>query len=252
MQCVVLAGGLGTRMRAFTEQIPKALIPVEGVAFIDLQLAWMASHGVSEVVLSIGYRGDLLKQHVGDGARFGIPVRYVDEGSELRGTGGALRFALEQGVLADTFLVTYGDSFLPIDFAALGTAFHAAKQPAAMTVLHNGGRWDTSNVVFENGRLVVYDKQRRGRAAVDYQYIDYGVSVLARSVIAECVPEFTSAGSYDLADLFHDLSVRGELTGIEVFERFYEVGSPAGLRDFSEWVAARRAQGGLAWASHVV
>ena len=249
MQCVVLAGGLGTRMRAYTEQIPKALIPVEGSPFIDLQLAWMASHGVSEVVMSIGYRGDMLRQHVGDGARFGIPVRYVDEGTELRGTGGALRFALEEGALAETFLVTYGDSFLPIDFGALGEAFHAAKQPAAMTVLHNGGRWDTSNVVFENGRLVVYDKKRVDRPAADYQYIDYGVSVLSRSVIAQRVPQ---AGSYDLADLFHDLSVRAELTGIEVFERFYEVGSPAGLRDFSEWIAARRAQGGLAWANHVV
>lgn len=251
MQCVVLAGGLGTRMRAFTEQIPKALIPVDGIAFIDLQLAWMASHGVTEVVLSIGYRGDLLRNHVGDGERFGIPIRYVDEGTELRGTGGALRFALEQQALAETFLVTYGDSFLPIDFAALGVSYseNAAKQPAAMTVLHNGGRWDTSNVVFENGRLVLYDKKRADRPASDYQYIDYGVSVLARSLIVDCVPE---TGRYDLADLFHTLSVRGELAGIEVFERFYEVGSPAGLRDFSEWVAAQRAQGGLAWASRVV
>jgi NDP-sugar pyrophosphorylase family protein len=236
-------------MRAFTEQIPKALIPVDGIAFIDLQLAWMASHGVSEVVLSIGYKGDLLKRHVGDGGRFGISVCYVDEGTELRGTGGALRFALEKEALAETFLVTYGDSFLPIDFAQVGDAYYKAKRPAAMTVLHNGGRWDTSNVVFEDGRLVVYDKKRSDRPTADYQYIDYGVSVLARSVIEDCVPE---AGSYDLADVFHDLSLRGELTGIEVFERFYEVGSPAGLHDFTEWVAARRAQGELAWASPLV
>lgn len=249
MQCVVLAGGLGTRMRAFTDQIPKALIPVDGIPFIDLQLAWMASHGVTEVVMSIGYLGELLKQHLGEGERFGIPVRYVDEGTELRGTGGALRFALEENALAETFLVTYGDSFLPIDFAALGGAFTAAKRPAAMTVLHNDGRWDTSNVVFERGQLSLYDKKRLDRPAADYQYIDYGVSVLARSVIVNNVPH---GCRYDLADLFHALSVRGELAGIEVFERFYEVGSPAGLRDFSAWVAARRAQGGLAWASRVV
>jgi len=236
-------------MRAFTEQIPKALIPVDGIPFIDLQLAWMASHGVSEIVLSIGYRGELLQKHVGDGERFGIPVRYVDEGTELRGTGGALRFALERDALAETFLVTYGDSFLPIDFAAVGGAFRAANKPAAMTVLRNAGRWDTSNVVFEDGRLVEYDKKRAGRAADAYQYIDYGVSVLARSLIADRVP---ASSSYDLADLFHGLSLRDELAGIEVFERFYEVGSPNGLRDFTAWVAERRAQGGLAWASHVV
>src|SRR4051812_50216976 len=90
MQCVILAGGLATRMRPLTETIPKALIPVAGVPFIDHQLAWLAGHGVTEVVLSVGYRGDMLRDHVGDGARYGLAVRVVDEGSELRGTAGAV------------------------------------------------------------------------------------------------------------------------------------------------------------------
>ena len=80
MQCVILAGGLATRMRPLTDTIPKALIPVAGRPFVDHQLAWLAGHGVTDVVLSIGYRGDMLRAHVGDGARYGLRVRYVDEG----------------------------------------------------------------------------------------------------------------------------------------------------------------------------
>jgi N-acetyl-alpha-D-muramate 1-phosphate uridylyltransferase len=244
MQCVLLAGGLGTRMRHLTEAMPKALIAIGDRPFIDYQLAWLATHGVSEVVLSIGYRGEMVRAHVGAGDRFGIPVRYVDEGADLRGTGGALRLALEQGVLDGRFFVTYGDSFLPIDFAAVERVFVASRKRAAMTILKNGGRWDTSNVIVEDGELVLYDKQRRDRPAQSFEYIDYGLSALQRSVVEELVP---SGEKFDLADVFYELSVRRELLGVEVTERFYEIGSPAGLADFTSWVEDARAKGELTW-----
>src|SRR4051812_12442912 len=199
MQCVILAGGLATRMRPLTEAIPKALIPVAGAPFIDHQLAWLARHGVTQVVLSIGYRGDMLRAHVGDGARFGLRVRYVDEGTDLRGTAGALRLALDQGALEEAFLVTYGDSFLPIDFDEVWRTFRASGRPALMTVFANHGRWDTSNVIFDGTSVVLYDKQHRTRPAADFTYIDYGLSALAREVV---VGEIAAGTKADLADLF--------------------------------------------------
>ncbi len=253
MQCVILAGGLGTRMRPFTEGMPKALIPVgpAGVPFIDFQLAWLAGHGVGDVILSIGYRGEMLRDHVGAGERFGVPVRYVDEGSKLRGTAGALRLAVEEGVIEETFLVTYGDSFLPIDFGAVGAEYRSSGKKAAMTVLKNAGRWDASNVVFENGSLALYDKTRGDRPTLSFEYIDYGLTALSRSVVVDAVPP--GDGVHDLATLFHDLSVEGELLGIEVQERFYEIGSPQGLADFSAWITARqpRPDGDLSWLRDV-
>ena len=152
VQCVILAGGLATRMRPLTDVMPKALLSVAGRPFVDHQLEHLARHGVTDVVLSIGHRGDMLRDHVGDGARFGLRVAYVDEGADLRGTAGALRLALSRGALAEAFLVTYGDAFLPIDFGAVFEAFRRAGQPALMTVFRNEGRWDTSNVVFEATR----------------------------------------------------------------------------------------------------
>jgi NDP-sugar pyrophosphorylase family protein len=235
VQCLILAGGLATRMRPLTERIPKALIPVEGRPFIDHQLGWLAGHGVTDVVLSIGYRGGELRSHVGDGTARGLRVRYVDEGSNLRGTAGAVRLAFDEGVLEERFLVTYGDSFLPIDFGDVFAAFTAGATPALMTVFRNQGRWDQSNVIFEGDRVVLYDKLRRDRPAEDFAYIDYGLSALERRIVAAEIP---SGAKADLADLFGALSRRGDLAGLEVRERFYEIGSPAGLEDFGGWVRA--------------
>ncbi|HXJ20043.1 MAG TPA: sugar phosphate nucleotidyltransferase [Polyangia bacterium] len=240
MQCLILAGGLATRMRPITETIPKALIPVAGKPFVDHQLGWLAAHGVTDVVLSIGYLGGAIRDHVGDGAPLGLRVRYVDEGTRLRGTAGAVRLAYDEGVLEPRFLVTYGDSFLPIDFAAVWNAFTTSGAPALMTVFHNQGRWDTSNVIFEGGdgagRIVLYDKQRRTRPPASFSFIDYGLSAFDRQVIADGVPAGATA---DLADLFHGLSIKGQLAGMQVAERFYEIGSPAGLEDFAAWLHAR-------------
>jgi NDP-sugar pyrophosphorylase family protein len=237
VQCVILAGGLATRMRPLTDAIPKALIPAGGKPFVDHQLAYLAAHGVTDVVLSVGYRGDALGAHVGDGARFGLRVRVVDEGTDLRGTAGALRLALEQGALEDAFLVTYGDSFLPVDAGAVFAAFRDAGKPALMTVFRNEGRWDTSNVIFDGRMVTLYDKQRRTRPAADFTFIDYGLSAMARSVVEVDIPP---AGKVDLAEIYFALSKRGELAGLEVSERFYEIGSPAGLQDFEQWLNARR------------
>jgi NDP-sugar pyrophosphorylase family protein len=224
MQCVVLAGGLGTRMLPATESLPKILLPVAGEPFAAHQLELLRAGGVTEVVYCIGHLGELVRTFVGDGARFGLAVSYVDEGEHRLGTAGALRLAVEQGALAPEFLVMYGDSYLPIDLRPVRAAFRAAREPALMTVFHNQGRYVPSNVVFDGQRVIRYDKRHRTSGM---EWVDYGVSVLTPAVL-DAVP---SGGTADLADVFHDLSVGGDLAGFEVDERFYEVGSPEGLRE---------------------
>ncbi len=230
MQCVILAGGLGTRMRPLTDHCPKTLLPVRGRPFAYHQLHWLAAQGVTEVVYAIGHQGQMIRRYWDSEPQPVGWIRYVDEGETLRGTGGALRLALEQGVLQESFLVIYGDSFLPIVFAPVWNAFLESGKPALMTVLRNEGRWDRSNAVYEDGRLVLYDKQ--GGAAM--QYIDYGLSAMRRAVL-----EGVTAEKFDLADLFRDLSLQGKLAGFRVAERFYEVGSPAGLLALEAYLEAR-------------
>lgn len=234
LQCVVLAGGAGTRMRPLTEEMPKALVPVLGKPFADWQLELVAERGVERVLYSVGYRGEMIREHVGDGGRFGLEVGYVDEGQHLRGTGGALRLALDLGELEEAFFVLYGDSYLPVDFGAVERAWEQTPLPALMTVFRNDGQWDRSNAIYDDGRVVLYDKDRPADRVEEMHWIDYGLSILSREVVAERVPP---NGVTDLADLMRELSVEGKLAGFEVSERFYEAGSPEGLRDLEQYLA---------------
>jgi NDP-sugar pyrophosphorylase family protein len=243
MQCVILAGGLGTRMRPLTETTPKTLLPVGQTPFAHYQLTWLARHGVTDVVYSIAALGERVRDYVGDGRRWGVRVRYVEDGRELRGTGGALRGVFDAGLLADWFLVLYGDSFLPFDFRRLGDAFLAQDRPALMTVFRNQGRFDTGNVRFAAGVVQLYQKTRKGEIPPKgMDYIDYGVSALRAELIGRRIAAGARA---DLADLYHALSLEGQLGGLEVRERFYELGSPAGLRDFEAWTTQHPTE---AWA----
>jgi NDP-sugar pyrophosphorylase family protein len=236
LQCLILAGGLGTRMRPRTETMPKCLLPVLGVPFTDWQLRLIASRGIERVVFSVGYRGCMVREHVGDGSRFGLRVAWVDEGSRLRGTGGALRFALDHGALDDAFFVLNGDSYLPIDMGAAERAWRAAGTPALMTVMRNRGRWDSSNAIYASGRVVLYDKSRPAERRDAMEWIDFGLSVLTREVVAERIPP---GAVTDMADLMRALSMEGALAGHEVTQRFYEAGSPAGVRDLEAYLRTR-------------
>jgi NDP-sugar pyrophosphorylase family protein len=238
MQCVILAGGLGTRIAPVSPDLPKALIPIAGEPFAHHQLTLLARAGVREIVYCIGHRGEAIRAFVGNGERWGLQVRYVDEGQALRGTAGALRLALDAGALAPSFLVLYGDSYLRVDYGAVWAAFRRSGKAGLLTVFRNEQRWDASNVLFEDGTVVLYDKHRRDPRAKDLAYIDYGLAALARGTVESYVPSGEVA---DLADLYQRLSLAGELAGFEATQRFYEIGSPTGLEDLRKHLAAEAA-----------
>ena len=224
MQCVILAGGIGSRMWPETKTVPKTLLPLLDRPFADWQLSWLAQSGIRSVVYSIGYLGDDVRRYVGDGSRWGLSVVYVDEGDSLRGTAGALRLALDSDVLEDDFLVLYGDSWLQVDPSAVLRSLRGCAEPALMTVHRNEGRWDTSNVIFDGHRVVRYAKGLTERPP-EMCWIDYGLTALRRQVIAEHVPAATVA---DMAPVLSSLAAQGQLAGFEVPDRFYEIGSPQG------------------------
>jgi NDP-sugar pyrophosphorylase family protein len=234
VQVLVLAGGLGTRMRPRTATVPKALLPVAGRPFAEHQVELLASNGVGDIVFAIAYLGDMIREALGRGRRWGVQIRYVDEGADLRGTGGAVRLFAESGLADESFAVLYGDSYLPIAYPEVWGAFAQAGLPALMTVVENRDRWDASNAWFDAEGRLRYRKGIGGKG--DMVYIDYGLSVLSRSLVLDRIPRGAVS---DLADLFTELGERGELAGHEVHERFYEVGSAAGIDDLEELLAGR-------------
>jgi NDP-sugar pyrophosphorylase family protein len=222
----ILAGGLATRLHPITQTIPKALVHVAGQPFINHQLAYLQAQGARRVVLCIGYFGEMIEALVGNGEQFGLDVSYSPDGPTLLGTGGALRNALP--MLDSDFFVLYGDSFLPVDFSAVQQAYAASGQQALMTVLANGDRRDKSNVLFRGSRLLAYNKRAPGP---EMAHIDYGLGVVSAQVLAP----YAAGQPFDLADLYHKLSMQGQLAGLEVHERFYEIGSHSGLKETEDY-----------------
>ena len=225
MQTVILAGGLATRLRPITEKIPKALIEINGIPFIDYQLNYLKKQGITNVVLCTGFLAEQIVDYVGNGSRYGLKVVYSNDGEKLLGTGGAIKNAAT--FLDDDFFILYGDSFLPIEFNPIYNKFKHNKLPALMTILENNNQWDKSNVIFDGKQINLYDKKNH----TDHMnYIDYGLSICKKYIFTEMTYNI-----FDLAEIFTSLSKVNQLDFYEVNQRFYEIGSQQGIEDFSNF-----------------
>ncbi len=227
MQAVILAGGQGTRLRPLTETIPKALIPVAGRPFIEYQIELFRRRGVRDLIICTGHLGHLIEEHLGDGRRFDVSVRYGYEHDGLLGTAGAVKNV--EPLLEDAFFVQYGDSYLLVDYRDVMAYFLQHDLPGLMVVYKNHDRWDRSNVVIDGDRVYVYDKSRKLPAMV---YIDFGVSTFRREAFAG-VPLGVAT---DLSIVHQALIAQRQLLAYETYHRFYEVGSPDGLQAFDSFV----------------
>jgi NDP-sugar pyrophosphorylase family protein len=227
----ILAGGLGTRLGERVRDTPKPLLEVAGEPFLIHQLRLLAGHGVREVVLCVGYRGEQIEARIGS-ERFGVEIRYsFDAVAGADGTLGAIRRALP--LLGGRFLVLYGDTYLRIDYAAVARVWHESGLPAVMAVLRNEGRWDTSNVVYRDGIVLRYDKQS---PTPEMHWIDYGLGGLTA-----CALDRVPVSEGDLAVLYERLAQRGELLGFEASERFYEIGTTPALIETEAFLTDRAA-----------
>ena len=173
----------------------------------------------------MGHLGERIEAEFGDGSAHGFQLQYSFDGPRLLGTGGALKRALP--MLGERFIILYGDSYLPMDYADAVATFEASRQPGLMTVFHNEGKWDASNVVFADGTIRTYDKKERHP---EMRHIDYGLGILR----ADALTPYPDDAPFDLADVYRDLSRTWHLAVYEVRHRFYEIGSHAGLAELDE------------------
>jgi NDP-sugar pyrophosphorylase family protein len=229
MQAVILAGGLGTRLRPLTAKRPKAMVSIAGRPFLEYQIGLLRDAGIDDIVLCVGYLAEQIIDYFGDGSSFGVRLRYSVERERLLGTAGAVKQA--EPLLTDIFFLTYGDSYLRLDYRAVWDYFQRSHKLGLMVVYRNENRFDRSNVVVADGLVKVYDKER---TLPGMDYINFGVSLLRKEALS-LVP---SGIPYSQEEWYAQLIERGELLAYEVRERFYEIGSPRGLEEFRRLVAA--------------
>lgn len=227
MQCVIIAGGLASRLKPITDKIPKSMVLVENRPFLEYQIQLLKDKGLSNIVLCVGHKGEIIENYFGDGSNYNIPLSYSYE-ETLLGTGGALRNAIDH--LEDRFVVLYGDTYLNIDYINIINYVIKTNCTALLAVYKNKGKYDTSNVIYNDGEVVLYDKKKSNK---EMQYIDSGVSILTKKIINQCIPKGIV---YDLGDCYNELSINDQLAGYEVTNRFYEIGSKYGLQEFKEYV----------------
>jgi len=228
----ILAGGLATRLGTITSRMPKSLVDVGGRPFAAHQIDLLRSHGLTDIVFLVGHMGEMVRDVLGDGSRLGVRLRYVFDGPQRLGTGGAVRQAAAQ--LGDAFFVLYGDSYLECDYTAVEHAFVSGGKSGLMTVYRNDVLWDCSNVLFSDGQILQYDKLHRTPAM---RHIDYGLGAFRRSAFAWAV----DTQAFDLVHVYQRLLAAGDLAGFEVRERFYEIGSPEGLEETRAYLGGRAA-----------
>jgi N-acetyl-alpha-D-muramate 1-phosphate uridylyltransferase len=232
----ILAGGRATRLGSLTEKIPKSLLDLNGEPFVVHQLRLLHSKGIRRVVLCVGHLGIDIQHAIGDGSNLGVHVDYSFDGPRLLGTAGAVKNALPK--LGGSFFVIYGDSYLPCDYQAVARNFESSSGLGMMTIFRNDGKWDRSNVEYESGEILAYSKTQ---PTARMHHIDYGLGVFR----AEAFQSLVTGESRDLAEVYAGLLKRKQLAAFEVYERFYEIGSPAGLRETAEFLGNGSSMGTL-------
>jgi N-acetyl-alpha-D-muramate 1-phosphate uridylyltransferase len=226
---VILSGGLATRLKPVSEKIAKSMIEISGKPFILHQIDLLKRNGINNVVICAGYCGKQIEDYIGDGANFGLSVKYSYDGDKLLGTGGAIKKALP--LLTESFYVMYGDSYLNIEYKPIFEYFSLQQKAGLMTVFKNENQFDKSNIIFENGKILLYDKDSYTH---DMKYIDYGLGILKK----EAFQSFNTLDTFDLSQVYKKLVSDSNLLGYEVHSRFYEIGSFEGIRETEKYLSS--------------
>lgn len=216
MQAVILAGGLGVRLRPVTLQIPKPMVPIRGRPFLEYQIDLVRRHGFDSVLLLVGYLGDQIRRHFGGGEAWQVRIGYSFESSPL-GTAGALGHAYD--ALEGRFLLLNGDTYLDTDYETMMRAAAVAQTPATMAVYDNAEPVAPNNAeVGAGGRVVRYSKQN----PEGMTHVDAGAYVLTRDVVSRLADGRVASLETDLLPM---LAASGQLGAWLVRHRFYDIGT---------------------------
>jgi NDP-sugar pyrophosphorylase family protein len=231
LQIVILAGGRATRLYPITKTIPKSMVEIQGKPFFKYQLELLKKNKIYDIVMCVGTFADQIIEYFGDGKDFGVSIKYsIEKPEKLLGTAGAIKNA--ERLLDESFFVMYGDSYLPVDFAKISNEFSKRHKAGLMTVYENDGKFDKSNVAISNGIVTIYDKSGKFK---DLRYIDYGLLVLEKKTI----DSISSNEFVNLESILGKMIEKKELAAYEVNQRFYEIGSMSGIKDFEKYLDAQ-------------
>ncbi|MDG6904997.1 MAG: NTP transferase domain-containing protein [Nitrososphaerota archaeon] len=228
MQVAIIAGGKGTRLAPLTNVIPKPMVLVNGKPFLEHEITLLKERGISDFVLCVGYLSEVIKDHFGDGKKFGVRIRYSDDGRKPLGVIGSLKKA--ESLLEDYFFMTYGDAYLRADYSKAMKEFQESGKLGMMFVYENRNKYGRSDVEVRNGLVTNYDKKEQTPSMT---YINYGAITLRKESL-KLVPIDSVCGEQEF---FGQLIKEQQLAAHTIKERFYEIGNRESLEEFQEFIS---------------
>lgn len=201
---IIVAGGLGTRLRPLTEKTPKPLLPIRGKPIIEHTIINLRKHGVKKIILSVGYKAEKIKDYFKDGSKLGVKITYSIEEQQL-GTGGATKKAAAK--LRKPFFLIWGDNLSDVNFSKLQEKFAKNKTPAIMTLTPREDVEHFGVAKLKGGKIVSFvEKPRREEASSNL--INAGVFIIG-PVCLKILPKGKSSLE---RDCFEKLSPKGKVS----------------------------------------
>jgi D-glycero-alpha-D-manno-heptose 1-phosphate guanylyltransferase len=224
--CVILVGGLGTRLRAALPDLPKPMAPIQGRPFLEYLLADLKQQKIENIVLCVGHQAGKIEEYFGDGKLSGLNIEYSRE-EGLLGTAGAVRWAHNK-IKSDNFLLLNGDCYNDGNFAELLSQHQSTRAIATLLATHVEDRARFGSLQMdENNRVLGFIEKGEATGA---GWINAGVYALNRSVL-ELIPEGKVCSLE--RDVFPQLVARGEMFAFYNHGAFIDIGLP------EEWQRAQ-------------
>ncbi|MDO8527718.1 MAG: HAD-IIIA family hydrolase [Deltaproteobacteria bacterium] len=214
-QAVILAGGIGSRLKPLTDNLPKPMIPFHGRPFLEYLVQLLIENGITEIILLLGYLPEKIIDHFGDGSKWGIKISY-SVGSVEEETGTRIRNAA--GLLAPHFLLMYCDNYWPLNLQKISDFYNERPVLATGVVYTNRDGFTQNNIMVDGeGFVVKYDKTRQDKSL---NGVEIGFFILDRKILEEMPPNNFSFEK----EIFPKLIGKRELRGFMTDQRYYSVG----------------------------
>ena len=233
-KALILAGGKGVKMRPFTFELPKTMLPIKGIPILEHIIELLRSHEVRDIYISIGYLGDKIKMHFGNGSKFAVKIHYLEEKNDL-GTGGALKKAMPK-FGKDPFVMLWGDVLADIDLGDF-TAFHLESSPLMSIALTSvADPTDYGAVKIRRDTVVEYIEKPKKSAALSH-LVSAGVHIVDPKV----EKYFPKTSKFNLErDVIPKLIGDKKIKGYVFANQWFDVGTPQIYqRAIKEWKKAR-------------
>jgi len=219
-EIVILCGGKGTRVRRYTNKIPKCLIKFNGKPFIYHQLKSLKYRGINNVVISVKFMKNKIIKYFKEHIDF-MNYKIVEDGDKYLGTGGAIKKVLKY--MNKNFFILYGDSYPNFNINNL-----KKHNRCNMAIFNNKNKFDKSNISLNKlGTIKYYEKIKQKKL----NYIDYGITYTNKEIF-----KVLKVKKFNLPKMFDKISSMGKLHGYIVKKRFYEIGSYKGIKDFKKFI----------------